>query len=128
MNGVQKRFERQQIAGAAMVAGIEGKGPEIYGDRQHKMYNSTGVVIPTAIDGEGLRKRMREEFEIEIGTSFGPLAGKTWRIGTMAGNARRHHVVHTLMALETALRRGGYATPAGAAADAALAVHDRAAA
>ena len=70
---------------------------------------------------------MREEFEIEIGTSFGPLAGKIWRIGTMAGNAQRHHVAHTLMALEAALRREGYRA-AASGVDATLAVYDGAAA
>ncbi|STU72093.1 Serine-pyruvate aminotransferase [Klebsiella variicola] len=32
---------------------------------------------------------MLEDFGIEIGTSFGPLHGKVWRIGTMGYNARK---------------------------------------
>ncbi|MDP3740449.1 MAG: alanine--glyoxylate aminotransferase family protein [Hyphomonadaceae bacterium] len=124
--GLEKRFRRHQTAGAAMVAGIEAMGLKVYGDRANKMFNACGVFIPQGVNGDSLRKRMREEFEIEIGTSFGPLAGKIWRIGTMAGNARRHHVVHTLMAMEAALRREGFTAPAGAAADAALAVYDKA--
>jgi aspartate aminotransferase-like enzyme len=68
-----------------MAAGVEAMGLKVYGDRDHKMFNATGAFIPDGVNGESLRKRMREEFEIEIGTSFGPLAGKIWRIGTMAG-------------------------------------------
>jgi (S)-ureidoglycine-glyoxylate aminotransferase len=124
--GLRARIARHRIAGAAMTAGIEAMGLSVYGDRQHRMFNATGVVIPEGVIGENLRKRMREEFEIEIGTSFGPLAGKIWRIGTMAGNARRHHVAHTLMALEAALRREGHAV-SGSGVDAALAVYDGAA-
>lgn len=125
--GLETRIERHRVAGAAMTAGVEALGLKVYGDRASKMFNATGVWIPEGVNGEGLRKRMREEFEIEIGTSFGPLAGKIWRIGTMAGNARRHHVAHTLMALETALRREGF-TAAGSGVDAALGVYDGASA
>ena len=125
--GLPKRIARHRLAGAAMAAGVEAMGLKVYGDRDHKMFNATGVYIPDGVNGESLRKRMREEFEIEIGTSFGPLAGKIWRIGTMAGNAQRHHVAHTLMALEAALRREGYRA-AASGVDATLAVYDGAAA
>jgi (S)-ureidoglycine-glyoxylate aminotransferase len=43
---------------------------------------------------------MLEDFGIEIGTSFGPLHGKVWRIGTMGYNARKDCVMQTLSALE----------------------------
>ena len=88
------------------------------------MTNVTGVVIPQGVDGEAVRRRMREEFEIEIGSAFGPLSGKIWRIGAMAGNARRHHVVHTLMALAVVLRREGFSASPDQAAEAALAIYD----
>ena len=67
-----------------------------------------------------MRRRMREDFEIEIGTAFGPLAGKIWRIGAMGYNAMKHKVLITLGALEAALRAEAFATPAGAGVDAAL--------
>lgn len=124
--GLQPRFARHRLAGEAMTAGLEAMGLNIYGDLEHKMFNVTAAFVPAAINHAAVRTRMREEFEIEIGMAFGPLAGKVWRIGTMAGNARRHHVVHTLMALEAALRREGFKALAGAAADAALAVYDKA--
>ncbi|MDU7867697.1 MAG: alanine--glyoxylate aminotransferase family protein, partial [Pantoea sp.] len=59
------------------------------------------------------------DFGIEIGTSFGPLHGKVWRIGTMGFNARKDCVMQTLAALETVLTYLGYRTPQGAAAQAA---------
>ena len=121
--GLQKRIERHDLSGAAMAAGVTAMGLKVYGDQANKMFNAVGVFIPDGVNGESLRTRMREAFEIEIGTSFGQLAGKIWRIGTMAGNARRHHVAHTLMALETALRREGF-TAESSGVDAALAVYD----
>ena len=50
---------------------------------------------------------MLADFGIEIGTSFGPLAGKIWRIGTMGYVCRKANVLRCLTALEAVLRRNG---------------------
>ncbi len=64
---------------------------------------------------------MLDDFGIEIGTSFGRLRGRIWRIGTMGYNARKDCVLLCLAALEATLRRQGRKLAAGAAVDAALA-------
>lgn len=120
--GLDTRFARHKQAGAAMVAGIEALGLQVYGDQAHKMTNVTGVIAPSGIDYDRVKARMRTEFEIEIGAAFGPLAGKIWRIGTMGVNARKHAVLQTLAALEAVLRWEGFKAPAGAGVDAAAKV------
>ena len=80
---------------------------------------------PKAIaDGEKVRREMLADFGIEIGTSFGPLAGKIWRIGTMGYVCRKANVLRCLTALEAVLRRNGAKLPAGAAVDAACKVYE----
>jgi (S)-ureidoglycine-glyoxylate aminotransferase len=118
--GLPARFARHAVAGRAVVAAAEAMGLQVYGDPAHKMTNVTAIHIPTGIDGERVRTRMRTDFEIEIGTAFGPLAGKVWRIGAMGMNARRHAVLTTCVALETVLRREGFGLRVGAGVDAAL--------
>lgn len=49
------------------------------------------------------------------------MAGKVWRIGAMGYNAQKSKVLITLGALEAVLRAEGFACPAGAGVDAALA-------
>ena len=97
-------------------------GLEIFGDIDHKMANVTGIMIPDGVDGDRVIRGMLEDFSIEIGTSFGPLRGKIWRIGTMAYNCRKDAVLTTLAAFEATLRQCGYSAPPGAGVDAALAV------
>ncbi len=119
---------RHVAASAALRAGLEAMGLELYGDARHRMANVTGVVIPKAIkDGEKVRAEMLVDFGIEIGTSFGPLAGKIWRIGTMGHVARTTNVLRCLASLEAVLRRNGYAAAAGAGAgvDAAYAAYGK---
>jgi (S)-ureidoglycine-glyoxylate aminotransferase len=87
------------------------------------MPNVTGVLIPDGVDGEAVRSGMLEDFGIEIGTSFGPLRGRIWRVGIMGYNCRKQNVLICLAALEATLRQTGFAAPAGAAVSEAIAVY-----
>jgi len=122
--GLEARFKRHRAAGAAMSAGLRAMGLTLFGDNAHRMTNVTGVYIPAGVDGERIRLRMRVDFEIEIGTAFGPLIGKIWRLGAMGYNAMKHKVLITLGALEACLLAEGYSLPLGAAVPAALAAWD----
>ena len=119
--GLEARFARHRKAGAAMAAGLAAMGLELYGDQASKMSNVTGAWIPGGVEGERVRTAMREHFEIEIGTSFGPLHGRIWRFGAMGYNAMKHKVLLTLGALEACLAAEGCALPHGEAVPAALA-------
>jgi (S)-ureidoglycine-glyoxylate aminotransferase len=125
--GLPARFARHATAGRAVMAAAAAMALEVYGDPAHKMTNVTAIHIPAGIDGERVRARMRTDFEIEIGTAFGPLAGKVWRIGAMGMNAQKYAVLNTFAALEAVLRQEGFGFTPGAGVDAALAVYQEAA-
>ncbi|HEY1134684.1 MAG TPA: alanine--glyoxylate aminotransferase family protein [Nocardioides sp.] len=118
--GVEGAVERHRVHGAAMLAGARGLGLEVFGDVTHKMHNVVAVHIPDGVPGDAARTAMLTDFGIEIGTSFGPLHGKVWRIGTMGHNARRDAVLLTLAALEQVLRACGAPVTAGGGVGAAL--------
>lgn len=111
---------RHQRAGAAMAAGLEAMGLRLFGDSHYRMNNVTGVYIPLGVDGEKVRAQLLQEFAIEIGTSFGPLHGRIWRIGTMGYNARIDAVLQTLACLEQVLLLNRVTVNAGDAVAAAL--------
>jgi (S)-ureidoglycine-glyoxylate aminotransferase len=121
--GPEQVFARHALAGRAMVAGVEALGLTVFGDRANKIPHITGVCIPDGADGERVRTAMLRDFGVEIGSSFGPLKGKIWRIGTMGYNARRDAVLVTLAALEAALAAEGVKLPRGAGVDAAANVY-----
>jgi len=118
--GLDAAIERHRLHGSAMVAGLLGLGFTVFGDQSVRMNNIVGVYIPDGIDGDAGRAAMLNDYGIEIGTSFGPLHGKVWRIGTMGYNARRDTVLTTLAAIEQMLRRGGVSLTAGGGVGAAL--------
>ncbi|OUJ16523.1 aminotransferase V [Acetobacter orientalis] len=121
--GLPARFARHKSAGQAMVAGARALGLQVFGDDAHRMTNVTGIWIPEGVKGEQVRAQMREDFGIEIGTAFGPLAGKIWRIGAMGYNAAKPKVLLTLAALEACLAVQGYKAQRGAGVDAAMATY-----
>ncbi|WP_425460950.1 pyridoxal-phosphate-dependent aminotransferase family protein [Lacisediminihabitans profunda] len=118
--GMPEAVERHRLHGSAMVAGLVGLGLELFGDQGVRMNNVVGVEIPAGIDGDAARAALLADYGIEIGTSFGPLHGRVWRIGTMGYNARRDTVLTTLAALEQVLRRGGVPVTAGGGVGAAI--------
>ncbi|MDG6094770.1 alanine--glyoxylate aminotransferase family protein [Acetobacter sp. AN02] len=118
--GLPERFSRHRAASRAVCAGLRALGLRLFGQDAHRMPNVTGVWIPEGISGDAVRQRMREDFEIEIGTAFGPLAGRIWRIGAMGFNAQKAKVLQTIGALETVLAAEGFTLPRGAGVDAAL--------
>lgn len=121
--GLEESVERHRLHGAAMLAGVQGLGLTVFGDQTHKMHNVVAVEIPDGVDGDAVRAGMLTDYGIEIGTSFGPLHGRVWRIGTMGWNARRDAVLTTLAALEQVLREAGAAITAGGGTGAAREVY-----
>jgi (S)-ureidoglycine-glyoxylate aminotransferase len=117
--GLQAAYARHAAASRAVVAGLQGMKLKLYGDQANKMPNVTGVYVPDGINGDKLRAALLNDFNIEIGTSFGPLAGKVWRIGAMGYNARSDCVLQTLAAMEVVLAAEGHRFTRGAGVDAA---------
>lgn len=121
--GLEQAIDRHRLHGEAMLAGVRGLGLEVFGDVAHKMTNVVAVLIPDGVDGESVRGTLLHGFGIEIGTSFGPLHGRVWRIGTMGYNARTDAVLTTLACLEQVLRAHGVAVTAGGGVGAAQEVY-----
>jgi (S)-ureidoglycine---glyoxylate transaminase len=122
--GLETSIARHQRNGRALAAALEAMNLKLYGDQRYRMHNVVGVYIPDGVPGEAIRSGMLNDFGIEIGTSFGPLHGKIWRIGAMGYNARKDAVLTTLACLEQCLLRAGHRLQPGAGVAAAMACYD----
>jgi (S)-ureidoglycine---glyoxylate transaminase len=121
--GLSARFARHRLHGDALRAGLMAMGLTLFGKEppEHRLPFITPVVVPEGVDELRVRRRLIDDFGVEIGAAFGRLQGRIWRIGTMGYSARRTNILLGLAALESVLRRDGWSAPAGAAVDAALA-------
>ncbi|GMA98902.1 alanine--glyoxylate aminotransferase family protein [Pelosinus sp. IPA-1] len=123
--GLEARFVRHKLHEKALVQGIQAMGLKIYGDPNCKLPVVTSITIPDGIDGESVRRMLLQDFQIEIASSFGPLKGKIWRIGSMGYSCRKKNILHVLGALEAVLIRHKVKVCAGDAVQAALDIYQK---
>ncbi len=64
------------------------------------------VRIPDAVDDAAVRRRLLEDYNIEIGGGLGAFKGKAWRIGLMGSGSSRRNVTLVLAALRDVLQNG----------------------
>jgi (S)-ureidoglycine---glyoxylate transaminase len=118
--GLAARWQRHAQASAALRAGLEAMGLELFAERQQRVPMITLVRVPPGIDEAGVRMQLLDEHGIEIMAAFGPLRGQVWRIGTMGTNACSPSVLSVLGGLDAVLASRGFKLPRGAGVDAAL--------
>ncbi|AQP54151.1 aminotransferase [Vagococcus penaei] len=121
--GLAERAARHALNDAAILAGLKAMGLAIYGELATKTPTVTPIIIPKNVDGEDVRNMLLNDFGVEIASSFGPLAGKVWRIGNMGFSSRQENVLHVLSALEATLIYFNVPINIGQGVQAALAVY-----
>lgn len=124
--GLEERFARHALHEKALMQGVTAMGLELYGNPECKLPVVTAITIPAGLDGESVRKMLLEDFYLEIASSFGPLKGKIWRIGSMGYSCRQKNILTVLGALEAVLIRHGAKVYPGKAVQAALDVYQAA--
>lgn len=101
--GLEARWERHRALHSELVAGIEALGLEMLVEKPYRAPMLNAVKVPGGVDDALLRRRLLEEYEIEIGSGLGPLKGKIWRVGLMGYSCKRENVSLFLDALKKLL-------------------------
>jgi alanine-glyoxylate transaminase / serine-glyoxylate transaminase / serine-pyruvate transaminase len=102
--GLEERFSRHRLNAELLWAGLDELDLPPLIPLPNRLTSLTTPQVPPSIQDAALRRRLLDEFNIEIAGGFGPLAGKIWRIGLMGFSCRRENVVLLLSALERLLR------------------------
>ncbi len=98
--GLENRFKRHQKNHELLRDGLETMGFEFLVEKPYRLPMLNAVRIPDGVDEAQVRKRLLEEYNIEIGGGLGPYAGKIWRIGLMGESSTPNHVNMLLAALK----------------------------
>ncbi len=101
--GLEERFARHRANAELLWEGLEELGLPPGVPQAYRMVSLTTPQLPLGLDEAGIRKKLLEEYNIEIAGGFGPLAGKIWRIGLMGFSSRRENVVLLLATLKRLL-------------------------
>jgi aspartate aminotransferase-like enzyme len=119
--GLANRVRRHAVAGAALRAGVQAMGLEMFPDPTLASNTVSCIKTPRDVDPAAVVTRMREQYGILIGTGLDKIRTTTLRIGTMGITASPQYVLPALSALELALRDLGYKCEPGAGVAAAQA-------
>ncbi len=101
--GLEQRWARHRQNAALLWAGLEKLGLELHVAPEYRLPPLTTVRIPAGVDDLKVRRRLLDEFNIEISGGLGELKGKVWRIGLMGFSSRPELVALLLAALQKIL-------------------------
>jgi alanine-glyoxylate transaminase/serine-glyoxylate transaminase/serine-pyruvate transaminase len=99
--GLDARVKRHAEMHQRLRKGLEAMGLSYVPKRS--LHSLNCVSVPAGADDAKVRRRLLEEYGIEIGAGLGPMAGKAWRIGLMGYGASVRNVDLVLAALRAVL-------------------------
>ena len=99
--GLEARIARHAAMHQRLRRGLEAMGLSYIPKRSLHTLNCIG--IPAGADDAATRRRLLEDYGIEIGAGLGVMAGKAWRIGLMGHGATIRNVDLVLAALRSVL-------------------------
>jgi alanine-glyoxylate transaminase / serine-glyoxylate transaminase / serine-pyruvate transaminase len=114
--GLEERWARHERNHRALAAGLDAIGLSLLPPMGERLWTLNAVRVPDGIDEAAIRRRLLDEFSIEIGAGLGPLAGRIWRVGLMGAGSTLANVLLFLTALERVLSAAGYRGPSEATA------------
>lgn len=103
--GLDAAFARHRGNHLRLKAGLQALGLELLVAEEARLPQLNAVVVPEGVSEAGVRKRLLDEFSIEIGAGLGELAGKIWRIGLMGAGSSEANVDRVVEALAVCLGR-----------------------
>ena len=85
--GLETRFARHRDVGVRLQAALVERGFELFAAEGHRLPQLTSAALPGGADEAPVRRRLLEEFDIEVGGGLGPAKGRIWRVGLMGSGA-----------------------------------------
>ncbi|MCA1833844.1 MAG: alanine--glyoxylate aminotransferase family protein [Actinomycetota bacterium] len=87
--GLEARWQRHQTLGGELQIALAEMGFRFLAEAGHRLPQLSATFLPDKIGDERVkRRRLLDDFGIEVGAGFGPLSGKGWRIGLMGESCR----------------------------------------
>jgi alanine-glyoxylate transaminase/serine-glyoxylate transaminase/serine-pyruvate transaminase len=111
--GLDNRTRRHARNAAALHAGLEAMGLQLFAQEGCRLPSLTTVCVPEGCDEAALRGALLSEFDLEIGGGLGPVKGKVWRVGLMGETSSARNVLYFLSCLERLLKRQGVRVGSG---------------
>jgi len=101
--GLENSWARHEKTHQTFRAGIEALGLSFKVKESDRLPQLNAITVPEGVDEAEVRKRLLNEYNLEIGAGLGSLAGKIWRIGLMGYACNSKNVLYCLGAMKEIL-------------------------
>jgi alanine-glyoxylate transaminase/serine-glyoxylate transaminase/serine-pyruvate transaminase len=102
--GLELSWKRHAEQHRRLKVGLEALGFSFLVEENWRLPQLNAVFLPEYVGDEAqLRRRLLDEFSLEVGAGLGDLSGKIWRIGLMGHTAHPENVDFLLEALSELL-------------------------
>jgi alanine-glyoxylate transaminase/serine-glyoxylate transaminase/serine-pyruvate transaminase len=105
--GVEARWARHERNHKFLLENIAPMGLSVLPPEGERLWTLNAIKVPEGIDDGAARKFLLTEFDIEIGSGLGALAGKLWRVGLMGASSSPQLIILLVEALTRALAAQG---------------------
>lgn len=113
--GLENSWQRHARNHLAFAAGIKALGLGFVVDEEYRLPQLNAVSFPSTVDDGAVRSALLNNYDLEIGSGLGALAGKVWRIGLMGFASNQKNVLFCVSALASVLNQQGFSCDATAA-------------
>jgi len=86
--GLEARFARHLRNHELLRAGLEALGFAFVVAPEYRLPMLNAVRLPPGLDDAAGRRKLLDEYDVEVGGGLGDFAGKIWRVGLMGEIAR----------------------------------------
>ena len=121
--GLQNAWNRHALNHEALAAGLESLGLKFVVDKEYRLPQLNAVSFPDSVDDVAVRMALLNDYNLEIGSGLGVLAGSVWRIGLMGYASNKKNVLLCISALGNVLAAQGMQADVSKAVVAAEAVY-----
>jgi len=121
--GLQNAWNRHALNHEALAAGLESLGLKFVVDKEYRLPQLNAVSFPDSVDDVAVRTALLNDYNLEIGSGLGVLAGSVWRIGLMGYASNKKNVLLCISALGNVLATQGMQADVSKAVVAAEAVY-----
>jgi alanine-glyoxylate transaminase/serine-glyoxylate transaminase/serine-pyruvate transaminase len=104
--GLEAAWDRHRKNHQALLAGLAevGLSPAVAPEIRLPQLNA--ITVPDGVDEAAVRRRLLDQFNLEIGGGLGALAGRIWRIGLMGCSSSPENIKLCVAALDSVLGAG----------------------
>jgi len=101
--GLENSWDRHYRNYLKLKSRLENIGLQYLVDEKDRIPHLNAVKIPPGADDARVRSRLLNEYNLEIGTGLGPLAGRIWRIGLMGYSSNEKNINYCIDCLKRVL-------------------------